>query len=78
MSIFSNMSIKKHVITIMLVMVLLPLFICGTVAMVMNHDTAVNSAATNMEHMAEIAAERVQWELQAFSTVGSTMPTGNI
>ena len=78
MSFFSNMSIKKHIITIMLIMVLLPLFICGTVAMVMNHDTAVNSAATDMEHMAEIAAERVQWELEAFSTVAREAGTNSM
>ncbi len=69
MSFFSKMSIKKHVIIVVLIMVLLPLLMCGTFMLVMSYNTAVNSAAINMEEMAVITAEQIRWELKAFSNV---------
>ena len=66
MSFLSKMSITKHIIVVMLVMVLLPLLICGGVAMVLNYNTSVNAAATNMEEMAILCADRIQWELKSF------------
>ncbi len=66
MSFLSKMSITKHIIVVMLVMVLLPLLICGGVAMALNYNTSVNSAATNMEEMAILCADRIQWELKSF------------
>ncbi|MGN1340687.1 MAG: methyl-accepting chemotaxis protein [Oscillospiraceae bacterium] len=69
MSVFSKMSIKKHVIVVSLIMVLLPLYICGSVMLVMSYNTAVSSTATNMEEMAVLTAERVRWEMDSFSNV---------
>lgn len=50
-----------------MIMVLLPLLVCGSVAMVLNHDTAINSAATDMQRAAALASDRINWELKAFS-----------
>lgn len=69
MSFLSKMSIKKHVIVALLIMVLLPLFICSSVMMFMSYNTAVKTAATNMEETAVLTAERIQWELDSFSNV---------
>ena len=69
MSFLSKMSIKKHVIVFALIMVLLPLFICGGVILVMSYNTAINSAATNMEEIAVLSADRIQWELESFSVI---------
>lgn len=69
MTFLSKMPIKKHIIVVMLVMVLLPLLICGGVAMGLNYNTSVNAAATNMEEMAVLCAERIHWELQTFTTI---------
>ncbi|MGN0696585.1 MAG: methyl-accepting chemotaxis protein [Oscillospiraceae bacterium] len=63
------MPIKKHIITVMLVMVLLPLLICSDVAMAMSYYSAISSAQTNMEEMAVLCANHIQWELQTFKTI---------
>lgn len=69
MSLFGKMSIKKNIVVVSLIMVLLPLFICGTVMLVMSYNTAVNSTATNMEEIAVLSSERIRWELDSFSNV---------
>ncbi|MGN0688355.1 MAG: methyl-accepting chemotaxis protein [Oscillospiraceae bacterium] len=69
MSALSKMSIKKHIIVVSLIMVLLPLLICGGAAMILNYSSAVNSARKDMDEIAVLAAERIEWELQAFSTI---------
>ena len=69
MSFLSKLPIKKHITVVMLTMVLLPLLICGGVAMTLNYNTAVNSAATNMEEMAVLSADRIKWELESFMSV---------
>ena len=69
MSFLSKMSIKKHIIVVMLILVLLPLLICGGVAMVLNYNTSVNLSAANMKEMAVLTADRIHWELQTFSMI---------
>lgn len=63
------MSIKKFIIVVSLIMVLLPLFICGTVMLLMSYNTAVNTAAVNMEEIAVLTAEQIRWELDSFTNV---------
>ncbi|MGN1423934.1 MAG: methyl-accepting chemotaxis protein [Oscillospiraceae bacterium] len=69
MSMLSKMPIKKHVIVVSLIMVLLPLLICGSVTMFLSYNAAVKTASANMEETAILCSERIQWELQTFSTV---------
>lgn len=69
MSVFSKMSIKKHVIVVALIMVLLPLCVCGSVILFMSYNTALNTAAVNMEETAVLTAEQIRWEIQAYSNL---------
>ncbi|MGN1340689.1 MAG: methyl-accepting chemotaxis protein [Oscillospiraceae bacterium] len=69
MSFLSKLPIKKHIIIVMLIMVLLPLLICGDAAMVLNYNTAINSAATNMEEMAVLCSNHIKWEMQTYITI---------
>lgn len=74
MSVFSKMSIRKHVIVVALIMVLLPLYICGSVMLVMSYYTASRTAETNMKEIASLSADCISWELDSFSNV--TMGAG--
>jgi len=53
----------------MLIMVLLPLIILGTVAIILNNHTATNLVASNMEEMAVLSADRIYWEIYTFRAV---------
>ncbi|MGN0657308.1 MAG: methyl-accepting chemotaxis protein [Ruminiclostridium sp.] len=65
----SKMPIKKHIIVITLVMVLLPLLICGGAAMILNYNTTMNAVSSNMAEMAVLTADRIKWELDSFLAV---------
>ena len=69
MSFLSKLPIKKHIIVVILILVLLPLLICGNVAMVLNYSTSINSTQTDMQAMVNLCAERICWELQTFSAI---------
>lgn len=69
MSFLSKMSIKKHITVVMLIMVLLPLLICSDAAMIMSYNAAINSAKTNMEEMAVLCSNHIQWELQTYKNI---------
>ena len=69
MTFLSNMPIKKHIIVVMLIVVLLPLLICGCVAMKLNYNTAVKSTETNMEEMAVLCANHIQWEIRSYKNI---------
>ena len=69
MTFLSNMPIKKHIIVVMLIMVLLPLLICGCVAMKLNYNTAVRTTETNMEEMAVLCANHIRWEIQTYKNI---------
>lgn len=69
MTFLSNMPIKKHIIVVMLIMVLLPLLICGCVAMKLNYNTAVRSTETSMEEMAVLCANHIRWEIQTYKNI---------
>ena len=60
------MSIKKHIIVATIIMVLIPLIIVGFTAAVLNYYATVNVAKNNMEELAIITSERVEWEIRAF------------
>ncbi|MBP1560665.1 MAG: HAMP domain-containing protein [Oscillospiraceae bacterium] len=62
----SQMSIKKHIIVATIIMVLIPLIIVGFTAAVLNYYATVNVAKNNMEELAIITSERVEWEIRAF------------
>ena len=66
---FLKISIKKRIIIVSLIMVLLPLLVCNTVSNMLASNMACNSAATDMEQMAVLTAERIKWELQSFKNV---------
>lgn len=53
----------------MLIMVLLPLLICSDAAMMMSYKAAVNSAKTNMEEMAVLCSNHIQWEIQTYKNI---------
>lgn len=69
MSFLSKMPVKKHIIIVMLIMVLVPLLICSDTVMMLSYKTAIRSAESNMEEMAILCANHIQWELQTFKTV---------
>lgn len=62
-------SIKKKIIVAMLIMVLIPLLICGSVAMILSYNSAMNSTETDMREMAVLCSNHIQWELQTFKTI---------
>ncbi|MGN1136931.1 MAG: methyl-accepting chemotaxis protein [Oscillospiraceae bacterium] len=69
MSFLSKMPIRKHITVVLLIMVLLPLLICSDTAMALSYNTAINSAETNMEEMAILCSNHIQWELRTFKTI---------
>lgn len=62
-------SIKNRIIVAMLIMVLIPLLICGSVAMLLSYNSAMNSTETDMREMAVLCSNHIQWELQTFKTI---------
>ncbi|MGN0665422.1 MAG: methyl-accepting chemotaxis protein [Huintestinicola sp.] len=69
MSFLSKMPIRKHIIFVMLLSVMLPLLICADTAMLLSYRTATSTAETNMEEMAILCSNHIQWELQTFKTI---------
>ncbi|MGN0552643.1 MAG: methyl-accepting chemotaxis protein [Oscillospiraceae bacterium] len=69
MSFLSKMPLQKHLTVVMLVMILIPLLICSDAAMTMSYNAAINSAKTNMEEMAILCSNHIQWEIQTYKNI---------
>ncbi|MBQ5333507.1 MAG: methyl-accepting chemotaxis protein [Oscillospiraceae bacterium] len=64
-------SIKKHIIIVTLMIVMIPLVILGIFCCTSNNYSATKLAQDNMKEAAELAAQRVKWELEYFLTITS-------
>ena len=62
-------SIKKHIIIVTMMIVLIPLIILGVFCCTSNQYSATNLATTSVEEMSELAAQRVEWELESFRII---------
>lgn len=66
-----NISSKITFSSVLLVVV--SLIVLGTIASVLTYTSARNSAETNITQMAQMAAERVQWELNSYSNIAKDL-----
>ncbi len=62
-------TIKKHIIVITLILVMLPLLIISVYTTISSYTSSVTTVENNLMEVAEVAAGRVEWELQAFVNV---------
>ncbi|MGN0679711.1 MAG: methyl-accepting chemotaxis protein [Oscillospiraceae bacterium] len=69
MSFYSKMSIKRKIIFTSLIMVLVPLLILGGVTIGLTYINTIRTTETNMEEIAVLTADRIQWEMQSFSII---------
>ncbi len=69
MELKSFKSIKRHIITSTIIIVSIPLIILGFFAALSNSYSSSSMAESSMHEAAELAASRVEWEIEAFKVV---------
>lgn len=66
-----NISSKITISTVMLVVI--SLIVLGAIASILTYTSARNSAEVNITQMAQMASERVQWELNSYSNIAKDL-----
>lgn len=64
-------SIEKHIIIVTIIIVAIPLFILGAFACLSNSYASRNLAEDSMYEAVLLAAQRVEWELDAFMVIAN-------
>ncbi|MGN1090303.1 MAG: methyl-accepting chemotaxis protein, partial [Huintestinicola sp.] len=68
-------TIKKHVTVITIMIVMIPLFILSSISTASSYYSSVKLTENSLGAIAQNAAERTQWELQAFVNIASQAGT---
>lgn len=66
-------SIGKKIFLTMIILTASSLLILGAVASVLNYNSTMSTVEDNFKQTAILAADRVQWELEAFSNIASEL-----
>lgn len=66
-------TIKTRITVTVLAIVMISMYLLGSISIYLNYSSTMSTLKQNMTETAEIAAERVEWELQAYKNLVADM-----
>lgn len=66
-------TIKSRISITVLAILIISMYLLGSISIYLNYSSTMSTLEQNMTEAAEIAAERVQWQLQAYKNLVSDM-----
>lgn len=62
-------SVKKKIQKAMILMITVSLLLLGAISCILNYSSTISSLKQNMQEMAVIAADRVEWQITAYKNI---------
>lgn len=66
-------SIGRKIFTTTIILTMASLLILGTLASILNYSSTMSTVKSNFQQTAALSAQRVEWELQAYSNIASEL-----